>query len=661
MQVTIISGKKLHPQAALWTCALGALLAMLRIEAGTNPSFVLSLSDGTPVTMSFSAEPELAGCRAISLHPDRQSWRCSDYLLYLSVQREPSADRITFVLRSLDGYAFQLHEYGCRVAVPLESGNALWTFNREAQRDIMETGLERPWVYFSAANRGIPYLALVDRSGGNRVSLGLLEQDHIVLLRGEPGADRKNYVLTLRQTDDAMAGLFRDTIYISRDGSSWFHNARNYTRAVDSHLGFQPPSIPDAALNSTYDSWYWSLDHIDQELTWDLAKQSRSLGFKSYLIDAGWDTSDGEYVKGLKGKTGDYWPPPEKFPDFAGLIQDIQTQLGMKVMLWMQQYAMGRLSRYYGPLGYSLCSVGDPEGGNLAETPMLCPRTHAVQDHMKDLFDRILGSYRPDALWFDWQEEIPQACEASHSHQDDYFGQGYNRTQQIIHETVRRYSPDIFIDMRWPFANLNNKPYTHLWQPIDSAGDWEAMRLRAMVMRPFSAGLVMGTDEMYWDPKLPDAEVARFMAAVVFTGVPYFGPNLPAETSAHREMLRAWVAFYESNREDLVYGDFSPYGDRDRPDQLIEGQKATYIYYGNRFAGVVRLARAPRVVHVVNNSDSPGIQLTVHGLKEGKYSASVSDLTLQHRNRPVPVRLTEQAVLRFDVPVGCLLTLTPIG
>lgn len=626
-------------------------------QAGAGPIFAVALPDGTLVELGFYAEPRISGCRRTDFSEEGQSWICSDYALELSVGAQEGADLISFEIRHLEGLPFRLREQSARVLLPLYEGDALWTFNRQAVRDIMETDLNRPWFYYSAANRGIPYLALVDRQGQNRIALGLLGQDHTALMRGEVSGDKKHYALTLRQTDNAVAEVFADTIYVSHDDLDWFRDAQRYTALVDRSRGYVPPAMPDGVLNPTYDSWYWSLDRIDQDLTWELAKRSRALGFRTYLIDAGWDTRPGEYVKGMRGSTGNYLAPKETFPDFAGLIGDIRNRLGMKVMLWMQQYALGRRSFYHPRLSNALCLVGDPEFGPLAETPFLCPRTYATRRHMGELFRRILEDYKPDALWFDWQEEIPQTCSAPHYHEYERFGDGYNATQQTIMEIIRQIAPDVFVDMRWPFANLNNKAYTHLWQPIDSAGDFEAMRLRAMVMRPFSAGIVMGTDEMYWDPKISDSEAARFMAAVVFTGVPYFGPNLLEEPASRGARLRGWLEFYEANKEDLVGGDFRPYGDSRRPDQYIEGDRAAFVYYGNRYRGPVRFSRPVAQLHVVNASPLSGIDLWVIGLEAGRYRAQISDLDLGSEIDSRSVQLPFSTRLRFEVPVGCLLTL----
>ncbi len=413
-------------------CAALALLGALFYGAGPatqaypaySPSFDLSLSDGTPVQLSFSAEPQLANCRQVEAGDDRQVWMCRDHLLELTVSRQPDADLIGFRLASRDGFAISLYEHSTRVAVPASAGDALFTFNRQPARDIMETSLGRPWVYFSAANRGIPYAALVDKHGLVRLGLGLLGQDSAVLLRGESSGDKRDYVLTLRQTDNVSAEAFEDAVYVSRSRRPWYRDAQRYTEIVDRSRGYEPPEMPEAVLNPTYDSWYWTLDRIDRNLTWKLAERSRALGFQTYLIDAGWDTLTGEYVKGLKGSTGDYTPPAAQFPDFGGLIQDIRDRLGMKVMLWMQPYALGRRSIYYPRIGSLLCSISDPAFAGLIETPFLCPRTYGVRSHMAGLFERILRDYRPDAFWFDWQEEMPQDCDAPHLHEQERFGDG---------------------------------------------------------------------------------------------------------------------------------------------------------------------------------------------------------------------------------------------
>jgi hypothetical protein len=186
------------------------------------------------------------------------------------------------------------------------------------------------------------------------------------------------------------------------------------------------------------------------------------------------------------------------------------------------------------------------------------------------------------------------------------------------------------------------------------------MRLQAINMRAFSSGVAIGTDEMYWKPALSDPEAARFMATVVFTGVPYFGPDLRQEPASRRKMLKAWLNFYLRNKANLIGGTFEPYGDVNHPDQKIESPAATYIYYGNPFDGSVLLSTPSPQIVIVNASSSEGIDLRLSGLTPGPYRAEISDICLNPKKTFV-VFLRSDFHLQLDVEVGCLLTLTRIN
>jgi len=147
------------------------------------------------------------------------------------------------------------------------------------------------------------------------------------------------------------------------------------------------------------------------------------------------------------------------------------------------------------------------------------------------------------------------------------------------------------------------------------------------------------------------------MATVVFTGVPYFGPNLLEESEPRRDMLKAWLSFYEANRADLTSGRFSPYGDRDHPDQVIESARTTFIYYGNYSHRGLQLTQPADRLVLVNASRDNEVDLPVSGLNAGAYRAEISDLLLRtvHTHS---VSLGSNSRIQFEVPVGCIVTLT---
>ncbi len=637
-----------------------ALVALLGVRADSVSvqRLTFTLTDGSQATLSFAAEPAASDFRLEASAPDHQTWSSPEYRLDLIVRQDAGgACLVSVALQSNDGNPFILKQYGLSVDTSYSGQEGVWSYNDPAWSDFVNTHLETPYSVTASANSGIPFVADVDTGGLNRLALGTLGQSRLVQLQGTLQDDGETYTLSAQETETFTESRHQETFYVSRASRTWFETAQYYTLAVDFARGYTPLPTPETIFNPTFDSWYFTGDGVDQQLIWQLAQITQQLGFGAYLLDAGWDTVPGQYSLGLDGSTGDYTPAPQYFPNFPALLAQIKYQLGMRVMLWMQQYALGRQSIYYPELKDSLYQMLDPLSGVLVEDPALCPRVAETRLHMQQLFDNVMSDYHPDALWFDWQDQLPLQCQSPHAHDMPYFGDAYNLTQQMIQDTVTKHNPDTFVEMRWPFANLNNKLYSQLWQPLDSANNFENMRLQALKMRAFSRGVYIGTDEMYWSPDLPDEEAARFMATVVFTGIPYFGPNLLKESPRRLEMLNAWLQFYESNKAGLTQGRFEPYGDRLHPDQKIIGSGTTYIYYGNRHAGPVESDSRSTRICIVNASATPGLDLSLSGVTSGWYKATISDLLLNPDVTLQPVHLSSSPHLQYDVPVGCILTL----
>ena len=169
----------------------------------------------------------------------------------------------------------------------------------------------------------------------------------------------------------------------------------------------------------------------------------------------------------------------------------------------------------------------------------------------------------------------------------------------------------------------------------------------------------MGTEEMYWNPAVSDSEAARFMATVVFTGVPYFGQNLPRESEYRLRMLKSWLDFYEANKTELTAGTFSPFGDVNHPDQVIENASATFVYYAHPSDLTLALTQKPEKLYVVNASNSHSLELELSGLDTGEYRVSATNPFLE----PQLIQSTQwfenaRARLDYEVPIGGLLILT---
>ncbi|MBI4457316.1 MAG: hypothetical protein HY644_15665 [Acidobacteria bacterium] len=649
---------------ALATVALGILLCFCRhIEAS---EFQFELADDVTLNVSLQLGPDADHWETTGLN----SYEGNGYQLVLEPVQVGGRNELKIRLRRDDQQPFTVRAFQAAWELTSDRLFAAWTYNVDAARTRRNYRALASEAFgdVTSANFGIPYALLAARDGDNLLAVGILSQDRTVFLNGEPKSDQ-GYQIALFFSTAALTN-FEETVFTDLSPGGWFEVTRSYARWVDEKLQYEPFPVSPACFYPMYDIWYWAKDETSLNLYWRTLLHAKELGFQSYLFDAGWESRNGELAKWLWGSVGNYFAPEDKLPGFADFLQRIKESLQMNVILWLAPYSMGRTSVHYPALkgAHTLFVRSRPQykGGIVTapdtlpldwrfdENVNLCPRNSATVDYMRSLFDRVSETYFPDGYWLDFQETIPFTCEARHKHTST-FGRAFGAAQDAIKESVLRHIAAPTVELRYPVANLNNKRYGNLWQSIDSPNDFDAMRLYSMAMRPFSEGVVIGTDEMYWPPNATTTTVAKFAATTVLSGVPAFGANFLKSPQSHGEIVKAWLSFYKEHQWDLTKGEFQAFGDFAFPDQKIQSLEKAFIYLRSGTRSQVSVDAASQIF-ITNCTDSNNISIVLQDLEEGSYGIQVLDIYL----RPISERtrsLDREAEIKEYVAQGGILQL----
>jgi hypothetical protein len=400
------------------------------------------------------------------------------------------------------------------------------------------------------------------------------------------------------------------------------------------------------------------------------------IGMGKFLVDSGWDTEAGEYDKWLAGSTGDYAPPPGKFPDLVQTFNFIRSANRLAIHLWVQPFAVGRESvRYpatagrhietapapgeFGWDGYTEWPVAMPTSEGNLENVNLCARLASTQDYLGQLVDELSSRYQPEGYWVDAIDFLPANCAASHIHDYAIFGDGLNASLERIKTTVLAHNPSAVVQFRGPYANLNTKPYANVWQTPDSPGKPYQMHMLALKMRPFSNGVVFASDQLYWPNTLSEADTARAAMTAVLVGVPAYGLNLLTASPTTLRILETWMDFYRKHRGDLATGRFDVFGSFRTPNHVIEAP-------GRSFAFIRHVDRAPLAaknqsqIFIFNATASDHLTLNVDGDANRTYVMTTLDRFMAPQSDYL---LNSDATGRvlIDVPVdqGATLVLEP--
>jgi len=565
--------------------------------------------------------------------------------------------------QSLTGEPFQLNEISLELSVPSDNIDGVWTPAVPAvtEASLIAAPAGTPLGSGAHPNFGLPYIAAASASGQSVLAVGRLRQDEAVFMYAYPNGEGA-YTFRVWLPEAHTGQKITEDFYISNIPSqSWFDAAQDYADWVDGLNGYQPFPLSPNTREPLYDTWYWSLDQVDAQLYAQAAQAASDVGMGMFLADSGWDNPPGEFAKGLYGETGNYTPPSDEFPDINSVFDTMRTQYNLGHLLWVQPFAVGRASkRFPQTAALHIVAPADPIYGiDASESVNVDPRVQATQDYLKALFTELATKYTPDGFWIDFIETISNYCIADHAH-DYAFGDGLRASLQTIRDTILQNVPNAVVYNRGPYANLNNKAFASVWQPTDSPGDFDLMRIRALQMRPFSRGVAFASDEMYWPDSADPQTVAKFVMTSLMVGTPALGGDIVHASEATKGVVTAWIGFYRQHQADLNNGNFVPFGNFRVPNHRIETSDRSFVYLRNLDAAPFPV-QGTKEIYVLNATDSNDLQFNLMAPVPGSYSVTIFDAYLNKVADTDPVQAGPDGSLNVTATVeqGGALLLTP--
>jgi hypothetical protein len=292
---------------------------------------------------------------------------------------------------------------------------------------------------------------------------------------------------------------------------------------------------------------------------------------------------------------------------------------------------------------YLVLAGGKPDGH-------LDPRLKKVHQYLLASWERMFTHYHIDGLWYDFLE-IPARADPPPSGQEiesPDLHAAYTRLMEALFAKSRALDPNAVVILRRPSANLNAKSFcTHVW-PMDTPQDYNMNRRDVVYMKTFGPGVLTHACCTSWAISESELNVARQMASIVLAGVPAFSVKLAQSPAAHNAIVRAWLAFYEPNKTDLVLGRMTPLLPTPPSAALrIEGEKQAFFGFFEAVPGLIEITRPVARITLVN-AFSQRTATRLEGVS-GEWEARIYDQTWQPAG---------QAVLRADAAGGLSINCT---
>lgn len=420
-------------------------------------------------------------------------------------------------------------------------------------------------TYESGVTQPPPLLAFLHQSGDNRVCFGLADQ--LTPSRIDYTLSEHTRTIVLNVTKPTDRPLHRtkhvEAVFVTTASLPLAQLLRAYGAFVQAYQPINALPVPEAAYDPVFCTWTAIHTDVTPEWTERNAALARQLGFKTLLMDDGWqqwpdDRAENDRLAG--GQTypynGDWIPHPRKFPDFAGHVQRIQA-LGMRYMLWVAPFFLGHQSEPYGRLrdkGW-LHTGKVPWGGNV----FLDPRYPEVQQYVRGVLLRLMNDYGLDGLKIDFVDNVGGRIDPHMAPMPDSAEAGPSLLDLLggVMDELRRKVPDLMIECRQGYSNLANRRWTNCYRSPDVPINFHQNRFNCAMLRLLVPDAAVYFDPALWPMEDPDENVGRHMISAV-SAVPMISIEFDRYPQSHLEIVRHWIDFYERHKQTLMKGVFEP-------------------------------------------------------------------------------------------------------
>lgn len=319
-------------------------------------------------------------------------------------------------------------------------------------------------------------------------------------------------------------------------------------------------SVPEAAFDSLYSTWYNFHQHPSAEKLLPELKQAAALGFKAVIIDDGWQydgNGTGDYID-----CGDWAVSKEKFPNFGEFVEQVHN-FGMRVMLWFPVPFVGFHTKAYRRFKDKLLYE---EQGNI-NAGVLDPRYACIRRFIVDNFCDFLKTNRLDGLKLDFidsfmeKEETPCANEEM---DEKVLPLAIIKLLEEINEGLRQVKEDVLIEFRQDYVGPAITRYCNMLRVGDCAFDSVTNRVAVTDMQMLGYPLAVHSDMLFWSTEERKENVARQLLHILFS-VPQISILLREYPQEHLEVVKNFIAYYETNKR-LLHG----------ADIFVQGADQTY-------------------------------------------------------------------------------------
>jgi len=402
----------------------------------------------------------------------------------------------------------------------------------------------------SRAAVNAPVINYFAHDDGNLLTIASAEAVNTVSIHGSIREEDAYLHSRIRFFTEAMPAMtkYNTSILFDSRNISFDQALQGVTKWWESFDHLQPASVPDLARYPMYSTWY---SYHQTLVTDDLIKECKTsydLGYRTIIVDDGWQTLDANRGYAF---TGDW--QPERIPDMKGFVEEVH-QLGMKFMLWYSVPFVGINSEAYERFKgkYLFERLG-------LDAYVLDPRYPEVRQYLINIYKDALLEWNLDGFKLDFIDDFHavDTTELTLADGRDFasVNEAVDRMMTDIIKELKSIRPDVLIEFRQRYIGPAMRKYGNMFRAADCPNDAVTNRLRITDLRLISGNTAVHSDMLMWDRNEPVETAALQLLNILFS-VPQVSVKLDDLSEDHLKMIRFYTGYWNANREVLLDGKF---------------------------------------------------------------------------------------------------------
>lgn len=394
--------------------------------------------------------------------------------------------------------------------------------------------------------REAPIICLFGHDDTNRLNFSVSDAINTVVLttavREEDGEVHNQIVLFSekhRELDYYEIKIRFDTRPINyaksiNEVAEWWAGFSEYT----------PSFVPEDARLPMYSTWYSYHQSVTRKELVAESKLAKEMGFKSIIVDDGWQTLDSK--RGY-AYTGDWLP--ERIPDMKEFVEDIHG-LGMKFLLWYSVPLVGEKSEAFKELKGKFLRYWDGQGAYELDPRYPDVREFIIETYVKAAKDWNLDGFKLD---FIARFTANATTELTVDNGRDFasVNEATDKLMTDLMDELREIKPDIMIEFRQPYSGPAMRKYGNIFRAGDCPNLAMVNRVRTTDLRMISGATAVHSDMLMWHYDEP-VEVAALQIANIIFSVPQISVRLADIPDDHFKMIRFYTKYWSNNSSVLL-------------------------------------------------------------------------------------------------------------